>query len=215
MSDGGVESLIPGSRQTEIPGSREAAESRGMSPKARPVGGLTLAGSALAMVVAVALLIPALALLGLGVLFDRTINGGAAPSMERMRSWVHSQVRQSLREDPQARGADLTDAIRRGLGRGDGVYVFRSANSGPDQGELLVSLLDPQSLNEFIGHDWVACIQVDVTTGDVATITSTGLNCPADAVYTHGVQEEHSTPGLPGTPIDAYVVHLPPLREQV
>ncbi|HET9654891.1 MAG TPA: hypothetical protein VFP72_06030 [Kineosporiaceae bacterium] len=162
----------------------------------------------------VVLLIPALSLLGLGVLFHRMINSGAVSSMELRRSWVHSEIRKALHEDPQARSSVLVDTLHRHLGRENGIYVLRASNSGSERVELLVSLLDAQSRNEFVGHDWVACIRADVTAGDAATITSTDAACPADVVFTDLPQEEHSTWGYhPGVPADAYVVHLPPRRE--
>ncbi|HET9657891.1 MAG TPA: hypothetical protein VFP72_21235 [Kineosporiaceae bacterium] len=167
-------------------------------------------------VVAAVLAIVVLALVGLGYLYDREVHREAVDSMEYLRTRVHGVVRESLKEDPQARSAALTATLRRHLNREGGVHVLQASEHGPDRMELLVSLLDKQSMNAFIGYDWVACLRVDVTAGDISTVTSTDLTCPADAVFTDIPQEDRPTwPLQPGVPDGAEVFHLPLLREQL
>lgn len=203
MSDADIGSLI-----------HAGAESRAASPAPatgrRPSGCLWV----VVKVVAAVLVSVVAGIVALLFLYDREVHREAVDSIEDLRASVHTGALQALSESPQARGAALTEALRHHLGSRGGVYVFQGGSGEPDQAELLVSLMDAQSLNAFIGYDWVACIRVDVTAGDTPTVASTEVSCPTDVVFTYGTQEdswrlEH------GVPSGAEVIHLPPLRERV
>jgi hypothetical protein len=89
-----------------------------------------------------------------------------------------------------------------------------------------VTVLDPESDNEFIGYDLAGCFRVRVSSAGHGSVSSTDLDCPGDALFSERSEEERSTDSIdsfpaawplsdPGTrPDDAHIVHVSDRHEE-
>ena len=152
------------------------------------------------MLGAVALLL-VVAVVALIASWDHEVDESAQQWADRAGASVHRTV-VSLRSSYPA-GSPLSDEsrLRSALGEIEGVRVLRSQTRPDGSVELELSLVERQSLNAFVGRDFVACARI--TTEPVrdapegrprGAVTTTDLPCPPAAQFGDGLSADSVAP---------------------
>jgi hypothetical protein len=150
----------------------------------------------LGRVLAALFVLVVVAVVGLVVWADRTVDAAAREWADRAGTSVHRTVVTVRSSYPS--GSPLSDEsrLRAALGELEGVRVLGSRTRPDGSVELELSLFDPQGLNPFIGHDFVACARI--TTEPVreapegtprGAVTTTDLRCPSTATFGSGARD--------------------------